>query len=417
MHTGTFAVTTLMTGKIVDLYSSQEDTNATALSEDSMNFDNDTISHLTNLEVAIAVSLMVGFWQILMGILRLGVIGIILSEHLVSGFTTAAAIHVVVSQARNLLGIKVPRFNGPFRLIRSTVAIFGALLTSNPAEVITSCIAITILAVHNDWLKPWYGKKIKFPIPAELFILIFGTVAAYFGNLTHDYGIRTLEHIPTGFPAPQSPPFALLPQIAIDTIAVAIVSYAVSLSMAKIFARKRGYEISNNQELLAQGVSNVVGSFFSCMPVSTSLSRSMLQESVGGETQLASVVSCFWLLIILLWVGPFFESLPLSVLASVIIVALKGMFMQFRDFTSTLKSSPLDSVVWMITFLTVVIVDIDIGLAVGALASIFVLIYRGHRPYSATLGRLPGTEMHVDVNYYPTAVQVRGIKIFRWVID
>ena len=143
----------------------------------------------------------------------------------------------------------------------------------------------------------------------------------------------------------------------------------------------------------------------------------MLQESVGGETQLASVVSCFWLLIILLWVGPFFESLPLSVLASVIIVALKGMFMQFRDFTSTLKSSPLDSVVWMITFLTVVIVDIDIGLAVGALASIFVLIYRGHRPYSATLGRLPGTEMHVDVNYYPTAVQVRGIKIFRWVID
>lgn len=414
MLVGTFAVTTLMTGKIVDQYGSHEVINATFLNENEMKMEN-VSSHYTNLEVATAVCLMVGFWQILMGIFRLGVIGIILSDHLVSGFTTAAAIHVVVSQARNLLGIKVPRFNGSFRLIRSTFAIFGALYTANPAEVITSTIAITIMAVHNDWLKPWYGKKIKFPIPTELFILVLGTVASNYGNLNRNYGIRTLEHIPTGFPFPESPPYELLPNIAIDSIAVAIVSYAVCLSMAKIFARKRGYEISNNQELLAQGASNVVGAFFSCMPSSASLSRSMLQESVGGETQLASVVSCVLLLIILLWIGPFFESLPLSILASVIIVALKGMFMQFRDFISTLKSSPLDSFVWMATFSTVVVVDIDIGLTVGALASISVLIYRGHRPYAATLGRLSDTEMFADINYFPNAIEVHGIKIFRWV--
>ncbi len=413
---GTFAVTTLMTGKIVDQYGSH-DVNANNSSDDVMRMDNVSSSHLTNLEVATAVCLMVGIWQILMGILRLGVLGIILSDHLVSGFTTGAAIHVVVSQTRHLLGIKVPRFNGPFRLIRATVAIFCAFPTTNPAEAIISVTAITIMAVHNDWFKPWYGKKIKFPIPIELFILVLGTTVSYFGNFTRDYDIRTLNHIPTGFPMPKSPPLDLLSKIIIDTIAVAIVAYVVSLSMAKIFARKRGYEISNNQELLAQGTANIVGSFFSCMPVSASLSRSMLQESIGGETQLASVVSCFLLLVILLWIGPYFESLPLSVLASVIVVALKGMFLQFRDFTSTLRSSPLDSAVWIVTFLAVVIIDIDIGLAVGAIASVSVLIYRGHRPYAATLGRLPGTEMHVDVNYFPTAVETRGIKIFRWVND
>jgi solute carrier family 26 protein len=273
------------------------------------------------------------------------------------------------------------------------------------------------MAVHNDWLKPWYGRKFKFPIPTELFILVIGTAASYFANLSSDYGIKTLNHIPTGFPTPRSPPYELLPRIIIDTIPVAIVAYAVSLSMAKIFARKRGYEISSNQELLAQGVANVFGSFFSCMPVSTSLSRSMLQESVGGETQLASVVSCSFLLIILLWIGPAFESLPLAVLASVIVVALKGMFIQFQDFTSTLKSSPLDSIVWMATFLAVVIVDIDIGLGVGVLASVTVLIYRGHHPYAATLGHLKGTEMHVDVKLYSTAIEVPGIKIFRWVMN
>ena len=403
-----------MTGKIVDQYG-VHDINATASIDEEMRIDNVNISHLTNLEVATAVCFMVGVWQILMGVLRLGILGIILSDHLVSGFTTAAAIHVVVSQTRNLLGIKVPRFNGPFRLVRATVAIFYALPKTNPAEAIISFVAITIMAVHNDWLKPWYGKKIKFPIPTELFILVLGTTVSYFANFNGEYGVRTLHHIPTGFPTPQSPPYELFPKIMIDTIAIAIVAYVVSLSMAKIFARKRGYEISNNQELLAQGTANLIGSFFSCMPVSASLSRSMLQESVGGETQLASVVSCFLILIILLWIGPFFESLPLSVLASVILVALKGMFLQFRDFTSTLKSSPLDSIVWLVTFLAVVIVDIDIGLVVGALASVSVLIYRGHRPYASTLGRLPGTEMHVDIEHFPTAVEVRGIKIFRWV--
>lgn len=405
-----------MTGKIVDQYSSH-DIIANFSSEPFSKADNISGNHFTNLEVATAVCLMVGLWQILMGILRLGVLGIILSDHLVSGFTTAAAIHVVVSQTRNLLGLKVPRFNGPFRLIRSIVAIFSALPTANPAEAITSCIAITIMAVHNDWLKPWYGKKMKFPVPIELVILVIGTTASYFGNLTTNYDIKTLDHIPTGFPSPRSPPYELLPRIMIDTIAVAIVAYAVSLSMAKIFARKRGYEISNNQELLAQGVANVFGSFFSCMPVSASLSRSMLQESVGGETQLASIVSCFLLLIILLWIGPVFESLPLAVLSSVIVVALKGMFVQFRDFTSTLKSSPLDSAVWMATFLAVIIVDIDIGLGVGVVASISVLIYRGHRPYAATLGHLHGTEMHVDIEHFPSAIEVPGIKIFRWVLN
>lgn len=409
---GTFAVTTLMTGKIVDQYSNHEIANFSSGS--LLKTDNISSNHFTSLEVATAVCLMVGLWQILMGILRLGVLGIILSDHLVSGFTTAAAIHVVVSQTKNLLGLKITRFNGPFRLIRSVVAIFSALPTANPAEALTSCVAITVMAVHNDWLKPWYGKKIKFPLPTELFILVIGTIASYFGDLTSNYDIKTLNHIPTGFPEPRVPPYELLPRIMMDTIAVAIVAYAVSLSMAKIFARKRGYEISNNQELLAQGAANVFGSFFSCMPVSASLSRSMLQESVGGETQLASVVSCFLLLIILLWVGPLFESLPLAVLSSVIVVALKGMFVQFRDFTSSLKSSPLDSAVWMATFLAVVIVDIDIGLGMGIVASISVLIYRGHRPYAATLGHLHGTEMHVDIKYFPSAVEVPGIKIFRW---
>ena len=80
--------------------------------------------------------------------------------------------------------------------------------------------------------------------------------------------------------------------------------------MALIFAQKQNYEVNANQELFAMGIGNVFGSFFSCMPFSASLSRSTIQHTVGGKTQIASLVSCGILAIILLWIGPFFEPLP-----------------------------------------------------------------------------------------------------------
>lgn len=397
-----------MTGGIVDQY-------AVALKNSSaepLHHNNTGVA--TNLEVATAVCLMVGLWQILMGVLHLGIVGIILSDHLVSGFTTGAAVHVLTSQLRSLLGIRVPRCKGTFCLVRSITFILGSLGSANGAEVIISSLTILFMAVHNNYVKPWYSKKMRFPVPVELFVLIIGTTVSYLGHLDEKYGVDVLEDIPTGLPMPQLPPVHIFASVLFDSIPVAIVAYAVSLSMAKIFARKRGYNVKNNQELLALGLSNVVGSFFSCMPVSASLSRSLLQEMVGGQTQIASVVSCSLLLAVLLWIGPYFEALPLSVLASIIVVSLKGMFVQCKDFKNALQTSPIDAMVWMITFVSVVFLDIDIGLIVGVIASVAVLIYRGQNPYSAVLGNLPGTELYVDVSSYAAAVEIPGIKIMRW---
>ncbi len=269
-----------MTGRIVDQF-------GTAALDTNMNstgvLSNETSDR--NLEVATAVCLMVGIWQIVMGICRLGVISIILSDHLVSGFTTGAAVHVLTSQIKNLLGIHVPRFNGSFRLIKTYGAIFTALPSANYVEVLISAIAITVMAVHNDYFKPWLRKRVNFSIPAELLILVLGTVISYYSKLKERCNVQVLDHIPTGLPPPQVPPHDILAGVAFDSITIAIVAYTVSLSMAKIFARKRGYEVDSNQELMAHGLSNVTGSFFLCMPVAASLSRSLLQESVGGQTQ------------------------------------------------------------------------------------------------------------------------------------
>lgn len=98
--------------------------------------------------------------------------------------------------------------------------------------------------------------------------------------------------------------------VLLDGFTIAVVSYSVTMSMGLTFAQKLNYEIDANQELLAQGTGNLLGSVFSCMPFTASLSRSTIQQSVGGKTQIASLVSCSILLAILLWVGPLFEPLP-----------------------------------------------------------------------------------------------------------
>lgn len=102
----------------------------------------------------------------------------------------------------------------------------------------------------------------------------------------------------------------LMADLLLNAFTIAMVSYSVSVSMALIFANKLKYDIDFNQELLAMGAANVVGSFLSCFPMAASLSRSTIQQTVGGRTQLASLISCGLLVFVLLWIGPFFQLLP-----------------------------------------------------------------------------------------------------------
>lgn len=164
--------------------------------------------------------------------------------------------------------------------------------------------------VNNEHIKPALAKKCFIPIPIELMAIVGGTLVSMALQLVPNYGVQAIGHIPTGFPTPEMPRFELFNELLLDAFTIAIVSYTVSVSMALLFAQRLNYEVDFNQELLAMGSGNVIGSFFSCMPVAVSMSRSYIQESVGGRTQVASLVSCLILTVVLLWVGPFFEPLP-----------------------------------------------------------------------------------------------------------
>lgn len=203
----------------------------------------------------------------------------------------------MVSQLKDLLGIDVARHKGAFKIILSLKDIVTNISKTNVNALYVAIACIIFMAIMNEFLKPWASKRCKFPIPSELIAVVGFTMFSYFIKLGTKYGVKEVGNIPTGLPVPQMPPIDLLRLVAIDTIPVTIVSYSIVMSMALIFARKEQYEVRANQELLAMGLANIVGSFFSCIPVACSLSRSLIQHQAGGKTQLASVVSAGLILI------------------------------------------------------------------------------------------------------------------------
>lgn len=413
---GTFAVISLMTAKVVTNYATLPPIGTSLMNgTDSLPPVIDPSDpQYTPIQVATALAFVCGCLHFLMSIMRLGTLSSLLSEPLVSGFTTAAAVHVLISQLKDLLGVSIPRYKGAFKNIFSMRDIIQQAPNSNLTAIYTSAIVILFMIFMNEYLKPRASNWCKMPLPGELMVVVGGTLASYLIGLGPNFNVTLVGTIPVGIPEPVMPPVALLQAVAIDAIAISIVSYSIVMSMGMIFAQKEGYEVRANQELIAMGATNVISSFFSCIPTACSLSRSLIQHQSGGKTQLTSVVSSILILGVLLWIGPYFESLPRCVLASIIFVALKGMLWQVQHIKKFYREGTLELFVWLITFLSVVIIDIDIGLLIGVVFSLVALYIKGWKAYYSLLGTVPDTAIYVDLISHHRAEEVPHIKIFKY---
>ncbi|CAG0918293.1 unnamed protein product [Notodromas monacha] len=410
---GSFAIVLLMAGTLAEQVINAHETGTNLLGPRIIDFDQS--KGYTPTQAVTMVAFGAGMWQVLMGVLKLGSLSVLLSDVLVSGFTTGSAVHVLTSQLKNIFGLNVPKESKFPKLLRSHYFVITHLLESNVAAIIVSTVAMTFLAVNNDHLKPRLAKKCRIPLPVELIVVVVGTAVSYYLELHDKHGLVTIGSLPTGLPAPSAPPLELLPDVLGGSLVIAVVAYTTSYSMARILAIRQNYEVDANQELLAQGLGNITGAFFRSGPIAASLSRSLIQQTVGGMTQIASIVSCLVLLVILLFIGPLFESLPNCILSSIILVALKGMFVQVFDFTAAWKTSRLDAAIWLSTFLSVVVIDIDIGLGVGVGVSLITLIWRGQRAYACVLAEIPGTPgIYVDAERFETAEEIHNVKIFHY---
>ncbi|XP_030575683.1 prestin [Archocentrus centrarchus] len=407
---GTFAVISLMIGGVAVREAPDNDflsANASNMSEAIDVRGRDA----KRIEVAVMVTTLVGIIQIVLGLLRFGFVAIYLTEPLVRGFTTAASMHVVISQLKYLLGVETQRFSGPLSAIYSVKAALSKIRSTNVPTLLLGLACLVFLYVIKV-LNERFKKKLPIPIPGEIIIVIVSTGVSYGLSLSKDYNVHIVGTIPTGLLLPTAPNFFLLPKLLTDSFAIAIVGFSMDISLAKIFALKYGYSVDGNQELIALGLCNFIGSFFQTFSVTSSMSRSLVQESTGGKTQIAGLLASLLVLVVVVAIGFVFEPLPQTALAAIIMVNLIGMFKQFRDIPALWRTSKIELAIWLAAFVASVLLGLDYGLLVSIAFAILTVIYRTQSPKSSIMGHVPDTGLYCDVDEYGEAAEIEGIKIF-----
>ncbi len=436
---GTMALIGLMVGAVIErevenmgLGPKDEDdpgdvtsnlTHATWTTDSPLNFTNGTSDDLerererVKVGIAVSITLLVGIFQIIMGVCRLGIIATFMSMPFVASFLTGAAVHIITSQVAPLFGVKLPGHQGTFRVPMVYYELFRHIHHTNVTTLIIGLVCIVLLLIFREVISERFKKKLPVPIPSEFIVIILGTLISHFVNFHGRYNVKIVGTIPLGIPAPSVPPMTNASNYIADAIPIAILSFTISITMAKLLARKHRYPIDVNQELIAYGLMNGGSAFFGCFAGCQAPPRSLVNDATGGKTQMNSIFSCLLVLLVMLALGKLFYSLPNCVLAAIIICALLPLFRQFKELPLLWRANRYDFCVWIMTFLNVVILDITSGLAIGIGLSLVMIVLQAHNARGTDLVNVSQTELYVPselAGSSKNAVQIPGVKIFRF---
>uniref|UniRef100_A0A8C9WKB8 Solute carrier family 26 member 3, tandem duplicate 2 n=1 Tax=Scleropages formosus TaxID=113540 RepID=A0A8C9WKB8_SCLFO len=348
--------------------------------------------------VAASATFLMGIFQLAMGLLQVGFIVTYLSDTLISGYTTAAAVHILVSQLKFVFGLTVPGLSGPLSLIYTLEKVFVQIDKTNIASLVISIIVMVVVFIVKE-LNERFKAKLPVPIPIEVIMTIIICGISYAFQFDQKYQVEIVGDIPPGYEPPMAPNMEVFQQTVGDAFPMAIVGFAVAFSVAKVYAIKHEYHIDGNQELIALGLSNIFGASFKCFAASTALSRTAVQESTGGKTQIAGLLSAIIVMIVTLSIGFLLEPLPKAVLGAVVIVNLKGMLMQVRDVPYLWRKDPPDCMVWILTFVGCLLLGMDFGVAVGLVRCL--------------VRDISGTDIYRDRKDYLNIFEPEGVKVFR----
>ncbi|XP_053319356.1 sulfate transporter [Spea bombifrons] len=432
IHVGIFGVLCLMVGEVVDRelqaagYDKVESHTGHHLLSDVLDVNSTRNPLMTNqtatltcdrscyaITVGATVTFMAGVYQVAMGFLQVGFVSVYLSDSLLSGFATGASFTILTSQVKYLLGISIPRANGIGSSIYTWIYIFQNIHLTNICDLITSILCLLVLIPAKE-INECYKSKLKAPIPVELFVVVGATLASHFGQLKEKYGSSIAGTIPTGFLMPKSPEWSLIPNVALGALSIAIIGFAITVSLSEMFAKKHGYEVKANQEMYAIGFCNIIPAFFHCFTTSAALAKTLVKESTGCRTQVSGIMTSLVILLVLLVIAPLFFSLQKCVLGVITIVNLRGALRKFFDLPTMWKVNKVDTAIWLVTMFSSAFISTELGLLIGIAFSIICVIIRSQKSRSALLGRVENSEVFESMAVYKDLNPTPGIKIFRF---
>lgn len=340
--------------------------------------------------MAIFLALFMGAVQVVLGLLKMGFLVNFLSKPVISGFTSAAAILIGLSQAKHMLGLSL---SGSGSLLDMGRQLFGQL---HQTHFLTLAIALLAIGLMKAF------KKINPKIPAALVVVVLGIAAVYFFDIQHR-GVSIIGAVPVGLPSFKVPTVATEHLGALLPIALtlALIAFMEAISVAKAMEEKHGeYTVDANQELLALGTANIIGSFFQSYPTTGGFSRTAVNDQAGARTGVAPLISALIVGLTLLFLTPLFHYLPQAILGAIIMVAVMGLI-DIKYPRQLFAHRKDEFYLLLATFLITLTIGIKEGILLGVLISLILLVYRTSRPHMAVLGRIRGSHYFKNVLRFP----------------
>ena len=352
--------------------------------------------------LAIMLALLVGFVQLVLGLFKLGVVVNFLSHPVIVGFTNAAAIIIALSQVNKLIGVPMGRSE------HFIADIWGVALKAGETHLPT--LVMGVIAIGFIWgFRRWAPK-----LPGVLIAVAVTTTASWLLEFNTALGGQVVGKVPEGVPSMSLPAVSwnMVGTLFSTAIIISLVGFMEAISIAKAMAAKTKQKIDPNQELIGQGLANVVGAMSQSFPVSGSFSRSAVNINAGAITGMSSVFTGLFVLLTLLFLTPLLYPLPQAVLAAVIIMAVVGL-VNFGAVKHAWQASRHDGVAAIVTFVATLAFapHLDNGILVGAGLAVGLYLYRTMTPRVAILGRHPdGSLRDAKVHNLPASDMVTAVR-------
>jgi len=340
---------------------------------------------------------------ILAGIARLGFITELLSKPIRYGYMNGIAVTVLISQLPKLFGFSIES-DGPVRnLWAIATGVIEGRTNWTTFMVGAATLALILLLKGN--------KR----IPSILIAVAGATVAVGVLDLARDAGVSVLGALPQGLPAFAIPWItrADIVPVIIGGCAVALVSFADTSVLSRVYAARTRTYVNPNQEMAGLGFANLAAGLFQGFPISSSSSRTPVAEAAGAKTQLTGVVGALAVAVLLMVAPNLLENLPTSALAAVVIASAIGLI-EIADLRRIYRIQRWEF--WLSIACTIGVATFGaiegIGLAIAI--AVIEFLWDGWRPYSAVLGQAEGVKGYHDIQRYPQARLIPGLVLFRW---
>ena len=353
------------------------------------------------ISLVITLTLMVGLIQLVFGLFRLGFIADFLSNPVISGFTSGAAVIIIFSQLKHLLGIPIPGSQQIDTLVTHLVNHFDQF--HFPTFLVGAGSLLGLAAFKYSRLK----------LPGSLVVVVAGTVAVWWFNLTES-GIQIVGDVPAGFVKMpwRGIHFEDIYQLMPLAFTIAFVSFMEAFTIAKRISAKQPYRINPDNEMIGLGMANLSSGLIGGYSIAGSFSRTTVNAQNGAVTGMASIISAVIVAVTILYLTPLFYYMPRAVFAAIIILGVIGII-DYREAYRLYQFKRKDFWTLLFAFVATLFLGIQNGVLVSVVASLVMILHRITRPNIAVLGMVPESNEFRSIKRVPRAQEIPGILIIR----